>query len=69
MHSKEFALAISLGGDESDYVAVGETGFSIAEIIAPFKASINFIHAKLLLHHFGHGFAYHTNTKFVVKKL
>lgn len=50
MHNKEFALAISLGGDENDYVTIGETGFSMDEIIAPFKASINFIHAKLLPH-------------------
>ncbi len=48
LHGKELMLAISTGGPEVAYSAVGYNRFTISELTTPFQATSNLIGTKFL---------------------
>ncbi|WP_231036555.1 NAD(P)H-dependent oxidoreductase [Pectinatus sottacetonis] len=48
LKGKKIGLAISIGDKEKNYMHTGHVGFSIDEIITPFKATVNHIGATML---------------------
>ena len=58
LKGKKFALAISLGATEENYSKNGIVGFSVDEVLAPFKATFNFVGAITLPNFVSYGFTY-----------
>lgn len=58
LKGKKFALAISLGATEANYSKNGIVGFSVDEVLAPFKATFNFVGATTMPNFVSYGFTY-----------
>ncbi|MGF9698646.1 NAD(P)H-dependent oxidoreductase [Paenibacillus sp. MABNR03] len=50
LHGKKLGLALSIGDKKENYTTEGSVSFSVDEVIAPFKASINHVGAIALLY-------------------
>ncbi|WP_419343957.1 NAD(P)H-dependent oxidoreductase [Campylobacter fetus] len=48
LKGKIFGLCISAGGSKQDFDKSGEVGFSMEEILTPFKATAKFVGAKFM---------------------
>lgn len=65
LNGKKFALAVSVGDDKHEYSKDGHIGFSIEEVITPFKSAVNFVGAKLLPSFFAFGFSVNPSDELV----
>ena len=45
---KKFGLAVSIGDKETNYTRAGDIGFSVDEVLTPFKATVGHVGADLL---------------------
>ena len=45
---KNFGLAVSIGDKETNYTRTGDIGFSVDEVLTPFKATVGHVGADLL---------------------
>ncbi|MBB6020339.1 putative NADPH-quinone reductase [Paenibacillus sp. JGP012] len=51
LHRKRMGLAISIGDKEGNYATTMSVGFSVEELVAPFKASMNHVGVMALPHY------------------
>ena len=56
LNGKLFSLAISAGAKEDMYSKDGIEGFSLQEVLSPFKATLNFVGAKPMADFASYGF-------------
>ncbi|WP_299189487.1 NAD(P)H-dependent oxidoreductase [uncultured Campylobacter sp.] len=65
LKGKSFALAVSIGDEPTSYAKGGAVGFSMDEVITPFKCAVNFVGATLLPSFFYYGFSFNPSEDFV----